>query len=137
MKELLLVVALLVAIAWLVVRIRRGAAEARAAKAPRKPSLRATSPFHAVSVMYSSTACDAAKALAGRRFLAGTAPRLPLPECDAAECRCRFSHHSDRRSGGDRRSPFSPSTYAGQTGSHAIERRDRRDRRRSRDAVNF
>lgn len=137
MKEMLLVMGLLVSIAWLVVRIRRGAAEAKAAKAPRKQSLHKTSPFHAVSVKYSSTACDAAKALTGRRFLAGAAPRLPLPECDAAECSCGFAHHSDRRSGRDRRSPFSPSTHIGQTGSHTVERRDRRDRRRTTDAVNF
>ncbi|MGB5625758.1 MAG: hypothetical protein WBM61_08510, partial [Woeseiaceae bacterium] len=103
MKELLLVVALLLSIAWLVVRIRRGNAEVRAIRNPPAKGRDETSAFHAVSLKYSSNACDAAKAMTGRRFLAGAAPQLPLKGCNALECRCGFAHHSDRRSGSDRR----------------------------------
>lgn len=137
MKELLLVVALLLSIAWLVLRIRRGNAEVRAVRNPSAKSDDETSAFHAVSLKYSSNACDAAKAMTGRRFLAGAAPQLPLKGCDALECRCGFAHHSDRRSGNDRRSPFNPATYAGGTGTFKVERRKPGDRRRSGDAINF
>lgn len=130
MKELLLVLAFLLAVTWLVVRVRRGKKEIQEASTLKKPD--ETSLFHAVSLKYSSTACNAAKAMTGRRFLASAAPRLPLPECDALECRCGFSHHSDRRSGEDRRNPFNTGRFVGGAGTDTMpaERRNRRDRRR-------
>lgn len=127
MKELLLVLALLLSIAWLILRIRRGKAEEREDSAIKQVEI--TSAFHAVSLKYSSNACDAAKAMTGRRFLASAAPRLPLPGCDALECRCGFDHHEDRRSGGDRRNPFSSIHYGGGTGTLKVERRSKKDRR--------
>jgi len=134
-KELLLVLALLLSVGWLVARIRRGKGEFEAASSPRQ--LDNKSAFHAVSLKYSSSACDAAKAMTGRRFLSSEAPKLPLPGCDAAECRCGFAHHSDRRSGTDRRSPFGAGGYAGSTGVQRVERRSRKDRRRHPELVNF
>lgn len=133
MKELLLVIALLLSVAWLIMRIRRGKAEQLAETRGMQRQVDTTSAFHAVSLKYSASGCDAAKAMTGRRFLSGAAPRLPLPGCDAAECRCSFAHHSDRRSGRDRRSPFNPANPSGGTGSFRVERRDRRDRRRTPD----
>lgn len=132
MKELLLVLALLLSISWLVIRIRRGRAEQQAERRVTKRKVDTTSAFHAVSLKYSASACNAAKAMTGRRFLSGAAPSLPLPDCDVAECRCSFAHHSDRRSGRDRRSPFNPANPSG-TGTFRVERRDQRDRRRSSD----
>lgn len=137
MKEALLLVAFLISVAWLVIRIRRGNAEVRAARAPASKSLDDTSQFHAVSLKYSSSACSAAKAMTGRRFLSSAAPRLPLPDCDAPECRCGYAHHSDRRSGNDRRTPFKSAIYTGGAALHNVERRERRDRRRSGPAINF
>jgi len=134
-KELLLVLALLLAVAWLVMRIRRGKKEVEKASVARSPA--ETSVFHAVSLKYSSSACDAAKAMTGRRFLASAAPRLPLPECDSLECRCGFAHHSDRRSGKERRSPFNKGQYTGGTGRFQVERRDRKDRRHHAEISNF
>jgi len=127
LKELLLVLALLLSIGWLVLRIRRGNAEVKQASTVRRVDN--TSAFHAVSLKYSSNACDAAKAMTGRRFLASAAPRLPLPECDALECRCGFDHHSDRRTGKERRNPFSSVHYTGGTGTVKAERRAKADRR--------
>lgn len=127
MKELLLVLALLLSIAWLILRIRRGNAEVQEASTVRRVEI--TSAFHAVSLKYSSNACDAAKAMTGRRFLASAAPRLPLPECDALECRCGFDHHSDRRTGKERRNPFTSVHYTGGTGTFKAERRSKSDRR--------
>ena len=137
MKELLLLLALLLSVWWLIMRIRRNKSEQFADDAAAKTKLKSTSAFHAVSVKYSSTACDAAKAMTGRRFLSGAAPQLPLPGCDAAECRCGFAHHSDRRSGEDRRNPFNPATFAGGTGTFKVERRKRGDRRRSTKVANL
>lgn len=137
MKELLLVLALLLSVWWLIMRVRRNSLEEQADKITATAKVENTSAFHAVSLKYSSNACDAAKAMTGRRFLSGAAPRLPLPGCDALECRCGFAHHEDRRTGNDRRSPFNPATASGGTGTFKIERRDRRDRRRSTNTVDF
>ena len=131
MTKVLLFCALILAIAWLIMRVLRGAPRATDDSAPQIPA--STSPYHAVSLKYSSSACDAAKAMTGRRFLSSAAPRLPLPECDSLECRCRFVHHSDRRTGKDRRSPFSPARPTSGTGTFEAERRQNEDRRKSAD----
>ncbi len=55
-------------------------------------------PFHAVGIdSPRARCCHAARALKGQRFLAGDAPRLPLPDCDSAACTCRYQHFEDRR----------------------------------------
>jgi hypothetical protein len=134
-KELLLVLALLLSVGWLVVRMRRGKSELETASSSQQFDNK--SAFHAVSLRYSSNACDAAKAMTGLRFLSSEAPKLPLPGCDAPECRCGFAHHSDRRSGTDRRSPFGAAGYAGSTGIQRKERRDGKNRRHHPELVNF
>lgn len=70
-------------------------------RAPAKP---AAEPYHAVSIKPGLRCCEAARQFGQHRFLSKKAPRLPLPGCDAAECTCRYTHFSDRRSGLDRRS---------------------------------
>lgn len=58
-------------------------------------------PFHAVTV---HGQCDAARPLAGRRFLSKDAPTLPLAGCDEpGGCTCVYRHHPDRRVGNPRR----------------------------------
>ncbi len=84
--------------------------------------------FHAVSLEYSSDACEAARSMEGRRFLSSAAPRIPLPECDVPACKCHFIHHKDRREGGDRRKMYRGSNI-GETGVLQKERRYRGDRR--------
>jgi hypothetical protein len=79
----------------------------------------------------------AAREIDGRRFLATAAPRLPLPDCNALECNCRFIHHEDRRSGKERRSPFGPGGFGGGTGSFKTEQRQGGDRRKRRDDDNY
>lgn len=93
---------------------------------PRKPE--PDSKYHAVSLEFSGNACEAATAMKGKRILSSTAPRIPLPECAAAECKCRFIHHNDRRQASDRRSPYRQS-ITGDTGEYRKERRHRGDRR--------
>ncbi len=112
---------------WLIVRLRQGA-KADSATTPARASTN-NSAFHAVSIKYSSNACKAASELAGRRFLATAAPKLPLAGCDLMECNCRFIHHKDRRLDKERRSPFAPSGFGGGTGNYEREMRSGKDRR--------
>jgi hypothetical protein len=95
----------------------------------RHVSSKADSTFHAVSLKFTSRACEAAKAMDGRRFLSTAAPRIPLPACDALECSCRFVHHDDRRSGDDRRNTYAQGFGGGNTGSFEQEQRKRGERR--------
>lgn len=131
MQEVLLIALLVLAVIWLVLRIRRNKLDIAADSRPTATST--SGAYHAVAISYSESACDAAKAMTGRRFLSSAAPRLPLPDCDALECRCQFSHHDDRRSGQERRNPFSPGNYGGGTGAYERERRDRQERRKDTD----
>ena len=87
MQELMLGALLVLTVAWLVVRIRQNKA---AVIAESKPAAKDSGTFHAVAIKCSDNACDAAKAMTGRRFLSGAAPRLPLPECDFLECSCQI-----------------------------------------------
>jgi hypothetical protein len=59
------------------------------------------SSYHAVDIVTSGTACQAAQHLAGTRFLSRERPpQLPLGNCDfPANCACRYRHHEDRRYG--------------------------------------
>lgn len=45
----------------------------------------------------SAECCEASNALAGKRFLNQEAPMLPLNDCTASECRCRYEPFYDRR----------------------------------------
>ncbi len=126
MQLTLLGIALVLLVVWLYLR-RRGRTEAP--QAPATPKVTGSTQYHAVSIKFDEGACGAAKAMSGRRFLASAAPRLPLPECDALECTCRFTHHSDRRSGRDRRSPFVAAGLGGGSGSFKKERRETMGRR--------
>jgi hypothetical protein len=123
---LLLVVGLL--IAWLF--YRQGLEKPKERKDRRlSPAQKDRARYHAVSIKPGAYACSAANDIAGQRFLATEAPNLPLPGCDAAECECHFTHHDDRRTGKDRRSPFTPGGLAAATGTFAGERRKGEDRR--------
>jgi len=98
---------------------------------PKRKSDEPSTQFHAVSLAYAKSACAAAKSMEGRRFLSGTAPRIPLPDCDVLECKCRFVHHKDRRQSEDRRNQYVQSFGGGDTGKFREEQRkrygDRRD----------
>ncbi len=70
----------------------------------RRTGFTAGSPFHAVSIQPAEGHCAAVNTLQVQRFLSEEAPSLPLEECGAADCRCRYVHHTDRRDGSrDRR----------------------------------
>ena len=129
------VVASLFAIAALIglfIFVRRRSAQENVRPAPRNNPLSAQSnKFHAVSIKYSQNACQAARDMEGRRFLSSAAPRIPLPECDAMECSCKFVHHKDRRAGKDRRNPWGQGLGSTGTGNYRQEQRGGSDRRAS------
>ena len=135
MQEIVLGALLVLVIIGLIAKIRKSKTEAAPAKPPG--SIRDTSSFHAVAIKYSENACDAAKAMTGRRFLSNAAPRLPLPECNLLECRCMFAHYDDRRTGRDRRSPFAPAGTSETSGAYKAERRGSPERRRADDDDDF
>lgn len=59
--------------------------------------VRVSNPYHAVAVVPGSRSCAAARDCSSMRFLSKDAPALPLPDCDARQCNCRYQHFSDRR----------------------------------------
>jgi hypothetical protein len=94
----------------------------------RQPPLRDHKParprrdFRAVSIVPGDDCCRAVTHLAGKRALPGQLPSLPLPQCDAPECRCRMTTHPDRRAPLERRRRDVKAEIE-------PERRDRDDRR--------
>lgn len=88
------------------------------------------SPWRSVSVVPGGGACDTARRLMNRRWLAGEAPRLPLAPCDSARCQCRYRRYTDRRDEEDRRSPLNTmGQFGGFEVTSSKERRERRERR--------
>ena len=124
---LVLILALLLAIGWLMRKRAESAGSGARTNLRRKGG---KTEFHSVSISFSKNACAAAEDLSGHRFLAKTAPSLPLPGCDADECSCRFEHHEDRRSGKDRRNPFSLGVLGSGTSAGQSEHRGGTDRRK-------
>ena len=108
----------------------RGDHKRKPKKVRSGPSTR--SPYLATSISFSRCGCNAAKAVAKTRFLtSGTVPKLPLAECSAAKCDCRYVRHGDRRSSqGNRRAIYSLQTDLYTLGTES-ERRMKRGRRES------
>jgi len=123
----------ILALVFLFFRPKRAAPDKRPA-AKRPVEAADTGEFHAVSIKYTSGACAAARNLKGKRFLSSAAPRIPLPDCDVLDCKCRFLHHKDRRDGEDRRDAYAP-RIAGVTGSFEKDQRKRRERREDSDPI--
>jgi hypothetical protein len=70
----------------------------------RRTGFGASDPFHAVSIVPAEAGCPAAESIKAQRFLSENAPGLPLADCSAVTCRCKYLHYADRRSGArDRR----------------------------------
>jgi hypothetical protein len=127
-----LILILVLLVGWLYLRHRQG--QKTTPPAARRSSSGGTA-YHSVSLRFSATACGAAKALEGRRFLASAAPRIPLPECDVKNCECRFAHYRDRRAAQDRRSIFTAFGQSAATRKAKWERRDARERREDDDPL--
>jgi hypothetical protein len=124
------VVAILILL-LLLIFVRRP--KAKEAARPKKRPVQQEAPdtrFHAVSLRTVPSSCDAAKALEGERFLSTAAPNIPLPDCDAPTCKCRYIHHDDRRASDDRRNPYTQGFGSNSnTGSFEKEQRKTGERR--------
>ena len=83
--------------------------------------------YRAVSIQCGQNACEAARRLEGRRGLHRQIPRVPLSNCDAAVCTCRYKQHTDRRHQEDRREVYS--RLGAQLPDGVVERRANNDRR--------
>lgn len=79
--------------------------------------------FHAVTIYSPPNACPSARMLGSTKFLAKEAPRLPLDNCTAPQCQCRYEHYDDRRAD-ERRDTTETTDYQGE------QRRSRKDRRK-------
>src|SRR5262245_951398 len=95
---------------------------------PPPPRAKEGGRFGAVQIRPRLGACRAAQLLQGHRFLAKDAPSLPLRECSAARCSCKFSKMPDRRTEGRRLEHGGLHT----TLFIAANRRTKHDRRRAR-----
>jgi len=125
------IVAILILLLLLIfVRRPKEQEKGRPAKVERRTApAKADTRFHAVSLKSLSSACDAAKAMEGERFLSTEAPNIPLAECDATSCKCRYVHHKDRRATEDRRNPYTQGFGGGNTGTFEEEQRKTGERR--------
>ncbi|MBE9537875.1 MAG: hypothetical protein IMF06_02275 [Proteobacteria bacterium] len=63
----------------------------------------ALDPYRAISLACDVESCSEMAGMAGRRFLVDEAPDIPLQQCSADACGCRYVHHADRRGSVDRR----------------------------------
>ena len=135
MKTILLLLVVGLLVAWLFYRQgldRPAARPDRRISAPGK-----SADYHAVSIKPGAYACSEANEIAGERFLANEAPEIPLPGCTSSNCECHFVHHNDRRTGKDRRSPFTSGGIAAATGKFAEERREGTERRTESDDKDY
>ena len=98
------------------------------AKSPQGTRTRALNPYHAVSIKAGPHCCQAAKALTEARFLSTEAPRLPLQQCEAGTCECKYVHHEDRRAV-ERRAADGGPIRGGPPFAGPDRRRSKRDRR--------
>jgi hypothetical protein len=125
-QAIILILILIVAAFWLFRAKRRQVDATTTTVTQTQP------PYHCVEIRSRNDPCEAAKNLAGTRYLSDEAPRLPVPGCSAQECACRYVHHDDRRHE-LRRNPYG--LWATITSAETGERRSRKDRRVSADTV--
>lgn len=80
--------------------------------------------FHAVAIHAPVSACPEVRMLTSKKYLAKEAPRLPLDNCTAPYCQCRYDHYDDRRDEENRREVIDLAQYKGK------QKRARKDRRK-------
>lgn len=96
----------------------------------QKPAVTAEAPppsnrFHAVAIHAHANACPEVRTLSSSKFLAKEAPRLPLENCTAPYCQCRYDHYDDRRAEEDHREASDMVRHQGE------QKRVRKNRRKA------
>jgi hypothetical protein len=142
MKILSVILVVLLAI-FLVATRRKTVANSRAplpnmgnrVKKPRKTAQATRNPYRATSILHDENACDAIKVLGSRRFLDvdKATPTFPLPDCDAAQCNCKYARHEDRRDSFDGRRTTNSLQAALHDQTGEVNRRTRKRGRRKTD----
>jgi hypothetical protein len=89
-------IAILVAVAVLATVAYWWSRRAQSQRVASRPA-RAAERFAAVEIRRRGTACRAARALDGQRFLVNQSPALPLAGCTKKRCDCHFAKLTDRR----------------------------------------
>ena len=116
-------------------KAKRSSVKNKLAKQNKVATVVKVNPYRAVSINFENCACDAVRAIGKKRFLVseGNAPMLPLPDCDAASCSCRYEHHEDRRDyeSGDRRHYSALKTNQYEADGSANRRKKKRGRRKT------
>lgn len=82
--------------------------------------------YSSVEIQADEDCCDQIKPFIGRRYLSVEAPKLPLAECNAKRCNCRYRHYADRRDDHERRDVITTASELYVNAGNA----DRRERRR-------
>ena len=85
-------------------------------------------PYHCVTLV---GGCPALETYKGKRFLASSAPPLPVPDCTAERCDCHYTHHSDRRKPNEDRRTLGRMAEEQYTLTGNSERRGSHGRRKS------
>lgn len=105
-----------------------------AVKKPRRKQPGPRNPYRATSIVHGVNACNMVQAIGSKRFLdveKGT-PRLPLPDCDAARCDCKYAYHDDRREDHeDRRQPSALQSQLYDKTGNSNRRTKKRGRRKT------
>ena len=107
MKSLFVIIAIaIIAMALLIPRLftkKTGSRQLKQVRPSTGGDERSSTQWRAVRIAPGLICCDAVGKLADQVFLASESPTLPLGNCSQKDCRCKYIHLEDRRSGGDRR----------------------------------
>jgi hypothetical protein len=98
-----------------------------------KTGIQARNPWRAFSIVHDHPACEAVKAINNKRFLdTDKKLLLPLRDCDASTCSCKYVFHEDRREyDEDRRHPASLKSKLYDETGETNRRYKKRGRRKS------
>ena len=89
--------------AFLILRTKRGIpTRKKKVASPARPKNR----YRAAAILHGNCACSAVKKIGKHRFLASEVPTIPLQDCTAQSCNCKYSRYTDRRDRDTRRAPF-------------------------------
>ena len=119
-------------------KVKAGSARKTSARMHTKKKQRANpdqaNAYRSAEIECQDCACDAAKKLAGTRFLLSDVPLIPVPDCTSPNCKCSYTRYKDRRSwAGDRRALFT--LHNEHRISDSSERREKESRRAGDDAT--
>ena len=100
------IVILLIALLMLIARMSASSKPPRPAGKPASRAaqeVKASTRWRAVRIAPGLICCDAVREYDEQVFLSSESPTLPVDGCNVADCRCKYIHLEDRRTGSDRR----------------------------------